>query len=99
MVLGNGNEISVSTNNKNGGNIVNIPMPILKKGSKGNEVKTLQRLLVYLGYNLGNYGAKKDGVDGEFGDKCHSAVIKFQKANKLEADGIVGENTWKKLLK
>lgn len=73
---------------------VNIAMSILKKGSKGEQVKTLQRLLICQGYDLGKYGA-----DGSFGDATDGAVRAYQKANKLEVDGSVGQNTWSKLLK
>lgn len=57
---------------------------ILKKGSKGEKVKILQRLLHLY-------------VDGIFGTNTEEAVINFQKENNLAADGIVGEKTWKKL--
>lgn len=38
-------------------------------------------------------------VDGKYGNGTHSAVIKWQKSNGLTADGCVGLNTWKKILK
>ena len=37
-------------------------------------------------------------VDGKFGNNTKSAVVKFQKLVGLQADGIVGLNTWKKIL-
>lgn len=52
----------------------------LRKGSKGNDVKKLQK----------EVGTKADGI---FGNNTRTAVIKFQKNNKLTADGIVGKNT------
>ena len=77
-----------------GGNTVNIEMTVLTKGSKGEEVKTLQRLLLALGYDLNGYGA-----DGSFGNATDEAVRKFQKANGLTVDGSVGKATWNKILK
>lgn len=65
--------------------------PTLKKGSKGDEVKTLQTLLNAKGFNCGT-------ADGVFGAKTVSAVKAFQKANGLTADGIVGNQTWAKLI-
>ena len=73
---------------------VTVEMTVLTKGSKGEEVKTLQRLLLALGYDLKGYGA-----DGSFGNATDEAVRKFQKANGLAVDGSVGKNTWSKILK
>ena len=56
----------------------------LKKGDRGEDVKTLQRLL-YL---------KEDGI---FGALTEEAVKDFQRANGLKVDGIVGNATWMKL--
>lgn len=76
-----------------GGKIM-IELSLLKKGSEGAEVKTVQRLLKALGYSIG-----KAGVDGDFGKDTDAAVRKFQKAEGLEVDGEVGQNTWTALLK
>lgn len=65
--------------------------PTLKKGAQGNITKLLQEKLVKLGYNT-------NGVDGIFGSGTHSAVREFQKTRGLSIDGIVGQNTWRKLL-
>ena len=65
----------------------------LSKGSSGNDVKTLQRLLIAAGYTCGSYGA-----DGDFGGATDSAVRKWQAANGLTADGIVGPASWAELL-
>lgn len=64
----------------------------LKKGSKGDTVKALQKQLIALGYDVG-----KKGADGDFGSATLAAVKAFQKANGLKADGVVGESTWAKL--
>lgn len=57
---------------------------LLKKGSKGDDVKKLQEKL---------------GVEaiGTFGPKTEAAVKAWQKANGLKDDGIVGDATWSKL--
>jgi len=54
---------------------------LLKKGSKGKEVKQLQEALGI-------------GADGIFGSGTEAVVKKFQKDNGLGADGIVGSKTW-----
>lgn len=61
-------------------------------GSQGNDVKELQKELKNRGYNIG-----KSGIDGKFGNDTRNAVIKFQKDNKISADGVVGKNTAHKL--
>ncbi len=61
---------------------------LLKIGSKGEDVLTLQMTLRLRGYDIG-----KGGPDGIFGDDTEKAVKEFQKDHKLQADGIVGELT------
>ena len=71
-----------------------MEMRYLRKGSKGKDVKALQILLKGYGYSVGWYGA-----DGDFGSATESAVKKFQAAEKITADGVVGPDTWSHLLK
>ncbi|MDP8259879.1 MAG: peptidoglycan-binding domain-containing protein [Candidatus Gygaella obscura] len=44
-----------------------------------------------------NVGLYKGKVDGKIGPSTKKAIISFQKANGLVADGIVGKKTWLKL--
>ena len=67
-----------------GGGEVNYP--VVKRGCKGAEVKTVQALLNGWGYSL--------DVDGSFGKKTEDAVKDFQTKQGLKADGIVGDQTW-----
>ena len=67
--------------------------PLLRAGSRGNYVKELQHKLAALGYDIGSYG-----VDGVFGSATKRAVLWFQKDHQLSQDGIVGLNTWTKLI-
>ena len=71
-----------------------VSYPTIKLGSKGSNVKKAQQLLIAKGYSCGAAGA-----DGDFGAGTYNAVKKFQADNSLEADGIVGANTWAALLK
>lgn len=50
----------------------------LKRGSKGELVKQLQRFLVAEGYDIGSFGVNRDGVDGDFGRRTEQAVIENQ---------------------
>lgn len=72
---------------------VTVSFPQLSKGTTGSAVKLLQELLKGKGYDLGTYGA-----DGDFGNITLMCVKNFQSASGLSADGIVGKNTWNKLL-
>lgn len=59
-------------------------MKTIKNGSRGDEVKTLQKKL-----NI--------TADGIFGKNTEAAVKAYQKAHGLTADGIVGPHTWESL--
>ena len=80
--------------NKGTGGKCMIELSELRKGSKGEEVKTIQRLLKSMGYSIGNAG-----IDGDFGSGTENAVKSFQKKTGISVDGICGQNTWEKLLK
>jgi N-acetylmuramoyl-L-alanine amidase len=67
-----------------------VSAAVLKQGSKGGEVKEVQRRLKLWGYYKGS-------VDGVFGAGTRSAIISFQKKNGLTADGVVGKSTYKAL--
>ena len=77
---------------------VQVELPILRKGSSGNAVKTLQRLLRQLEYvNLD--GKTLLIVDGNFGSNTDAAVKRYQQKHLNGSDGVVGIKTWNKLLK
>jgi lysozyme family protein len=59
-----------------------VERPVLKRGSKGTEVKDLQAAL-------------KIKADGDFGPATERAVKAFQTQRGIEADGVVGFYTWK----
>lgn len=63
---------------------------LLRKGSRGADVKKLQQNLNSLGYNVGT-------ADGIFGSKTEAGVKAFQKANGLAVDGIAGPKTLSKI--
>lgn len=64
-------------------------LPTLRRGSKGEYVKKLQKSLQKFGYNLGSYG-----VDGDFGRATEAAVKAFQMDRGLKVDGVCGPATW-----
>jgi len=63
--------------------------PTLKKGDKGGAVKRLQRHL-----SRWNKGLVAPSIDGNFGPKTKQAVQQFQLVHGLDADGVVGHQTW-----
>lgn len=80
-----------------GGKTVNITLNVLKKGSTGEQVKTVQRLLNCMGYK-GKDG-KSVSIDGDYGVNTEYAVKAFQtKKGLADVDGITGADTWGKLL-
>eukprot|EP00244_Chara_vulgaris_P010291 TRINITY_DN467_c0_g1_i2.p1 TRINITY_DN467_c0_g1~~TRINITY_DN467_c0_g1_i2.p1 ORF type:complete len:167 (+),score=16.25 TRINITY_DN467_c0_g1_i2:99-599(+) len=66
--------------------------PIVGVGSRGNNVFVVQYLLEAHTYSL--------DIDGIFGPQTKGRVIAFQAAARppLTADGIVGEETWPRLI-
>lgn len=75
------------------------PIRILRKGLEGEDVKSLQQVLIAKGYSTGH--AMDDGIFGEYTEK---SVIEFQKAcnkngGKIETDGIVGPETFNEIWK
>lgn len=62
----------------------------LRIGSTGAKVKSMQQRLKALGYYTGS-------VDGTFGEGTRKALVAFQKANGLSADGVAGTATLNKL--
>ena len=69
-------------------NLANFPT--IRQGDRNNFVRILQYLLNEYGFNL--------STDGIFGGNTLSAVRQFQSNNRLVVDGVVGRNTWNKLL-
>lgn len=63
----------------------------VRQGASGNLTRIIQGALYCRGYD-------PKGFDGVFGAGCAGAVKSFQRAQGLSADGVVGKNTWEKLL-
>lgn len=61
---------------------------------KDENVRIIQSKLIEKGYDVGISGA-----DGYFGEETLEAVKKFQGDMGLVVDGIVGGNTWERLMK
>lgn len=72
--------------------MVNVALPMLRKGDNNDSVWALQTLLTGKGYSLGT-------IDSDFGPKTELAVKNFQKRQQIEVDGIVGTDTWSRLLR
>ena len=69
----------------------------LAKGMKGEDVKSWQRIMKALGYDIGKFGPNKDGVDGDFGATLDRVTRQFQsdgiaryRDSSIVADGKVG---------
>lgn len=64
---------------------------LLKRGLKGDDVKTLQEMLNEIGYDCGE-------ADGEFGPKTEAGVREFQMGNDLVGDGKYGPKSHEVLM-
>ncbi len=67
-----------------------VNTPTLRRGADGEAVRDVQNRLAAAGYSPG-------AVDGDFGPNTERAVRRFQSANGLTVDGIVGPQTWSAL--
>lgn len=82
-------------NNNSEEKTVNIEMPVLEQGAKGEAVRTLQILL------NSKFGERLD-CDGKFGKLTYNSVVKYQRNHQpplTPIDGCVGAGTWAALLK
>ena len=70
----------------------NNNQPLLKNGSRGDDVKKLQQSLIDAGYDVG-----KTGADGIYGPNTIAAVKQYQQRNGLAVDGIAGPKTMSSL--
>lgn len=73
------------------GKITLAGCPTCRKAARGKITALIQERLNAKGFNCG-------AVDGIFGSGTEAAVKAFQRAMGLTADGIVGVDTWRKLL-
>ena len=78
---------------KDGAGPCAVPLPLLQQGDEGEAVRAAQMLLEGRGFPVG-----PTGCDGEFGPRTQSALRRFQLAGGLECDGILGRESWGKLI-
>lgn len=64
-----------------------VNMPVLRFGSSGTEVSTVQEVLKITKH----YGGE---IDGDFSTLTEQAVRAFQKSFGIKVDGIVRQETW-----
>lgn len=76
--------------------LTSYPGTLLRVGSTGLDVQTIQNYLRRIRQNYPAIPAITDAA-GTFGDSTRAAVVKFQNIFGLTPDGIVGKSTWYKL--
>lgn len=91
-IVGGSNAISPNFSGVDNGGSAGVPVdieyPTIGRGSKNKAlVLVLQGLL----------GMKNINAPGTFGPRTEQAVKDFQSSHGLDADGIVGRDTWRKL--
>ncbi len=89
-------DVEIAETNIITGILSSYPGTVLKLGSRGLDVQTIQ---TYLGRIRRNYPAIPAITDevGVFGENTRAAVARFQSIFNLSSDGIVGKSTWNKL--
>lgn len=76
--------------------LTSYPGTLLRVGSTGLDVQTIQNYLRRIRQNYPAIPAITD-PEGTFGDSTRAAVVKFQSIFGLAPDGIVGKSTWYKI--
>ena len=90
-----GNNLYINSTEQISGIPASYPGAVLRTGSTGNAVRTIQEQLNVIS---NAYPAiPKVAADGVFGDGTERAVRTFQEVFDLTPDGIVGFNTWYKI--
>jgi peptidoglycan hydrolase-like protein with peptidoglycan-binding domain len=81
---------------------VTLDLPTLRRGDQGGTVFRLQQMLdPFVSHGEKGTPVQPLQADGVFGSKTERAVKAFQGGQlggAIAADGIVGPNTWRKLL-
>lgn len=75
-----------------------LEMDYLMIGDEGDAVRALQILLKANGYDIGNYGKNRDGIDGIFGKATADAVLQLQIDKDLSRDKVAGPEVMGTLL-
>lgn len=93
---------TITIPNRNGSSVIasstttkpsTVSKSYLQKGDKGDDVKTMQSMLIACGYSCGSCGA-----DDDFGNGTLSALKAFQKDNNLTVDGLYGSKSKEALI-
>lgn len=80
--------------------VINNSSTTVSLGDTGTVVKEIQEMLIELGYTLTTkQNDTTKGADGIFGNLTYVAIRKFQQAQGLTVNGIVGEKTFEALEK
>lgn len=77
-----------------------VTLPILRFGDVSEAVRNAQRLLIARGYYCGgslSYNGKET-PDGDFGPATRDSVKLFQSSSEITGDGVIGPQTWDKLI-
>jgi len=79
-----------------GENRPSYPGTLLRTGSRGEDVRTMQNFLNVIGSTYPTI--PRLNADGVFGPATQSAVTAFQRLMGLTPDGIIGPATWNRIV-
>ena len=67
-------------------------LPVLRRGSQGEQVRMLQTALKEISGTTDVPGP--GAIDGDFGPRTEASVRGFQRRADVPVDGVVGDRTW-----
>jgi len=93
-----GNNVEIVTDAPEGDIMPSYPGRLLRRGDQGEDVRTVQTMVRRIARNFPAIPVVAVSPAGVFNGDTDAAVRMFQRVMGLTSDGIVGSNTWYRLL-
>jgi len=93
-----GSNIEIIANAPEGDIMPSYPGRLLRRGDQGEDVRTVQKMVRRIARNFPAIPLAAVSPAGVFNGETDAAVRTFQRVMGLTSDGIVGQNTWNRML-
>ncbi len=90
-------KVSATAPASNASNTSEVSAPVTVKSSGSNDIIRVNVNPESVQTALKNAGVYNGKVDGKIGAGTKAAIVEFQKAHGLKADGVLGKKSWEEL--